>query len=178
MAASRRATLEQLRRENQALRARVAELEQTVRELLDHGRQLQERLDEQARAAARQAAPFRRRESGKVPDDSKRRPGSPGGHPGAHRPVPDHIDDHAEVPLAACPHCGGPVTAVEPVEQFIEEVPPARPRVTRLVTYRGVRPTCGDVRNSHPLQTSTATGAAKAQLGPRAHALAAALNKR
>jgi hypothetical protein len=67
------------------------------------------------------------------------------------------------------------VTAVEAIEQFIEEVPPIRPHVTRLVTYRGRCATCGEVRSSRPLQTSTATGAARAQLGPRA--LAAALNK-
>jgi len=137
MTADERATLEQLRQENQALRAEVAALEQTVRDLLGRNRQLQETLDEQARAAARQAAPFRRRESRKVPDDAKRRPGRPEGHPGVHRPVPDHVDDRADVPLGSCPHCGGPVTAVEPVEQFIEEVPPARPHVTRLITYRG-----------------------------------------
>ena len=177
MTGSQRAILEQIRQENQALRARVSELEQTVRELLDQNRQLQEKLDEQARAAARQAAPFRRRESRKVPDGSKKRPGRPKGHLGVHRPVPDHVDDHAEVPLAGCPTCGGPVTAVEPIEQFIEEIPPIRPRVTHLITYRGVCPACGEVHSSHPLQTSMATGAAKAQLGPRAHALAAALNK-
>jgi transposase len=170
MTAAERATLEQLQQENQALRAQVAALEQTVREL-------QETLDEQARAAARQAAPFRRRESMKVPEGSRKRPGRPPGHPGVHRAVPDHVDEHAEVPLTGCPHCGGSVTALEAIEQFIEEIPPVRPHVTRLVTYRGRCATCGEVHSSHPLQTSTATGAAKAQLGPRAHALAAALNK-
>lgn len=177
MTASERAILEQLRQENQMLRARVAELEQTVRELLDQNRRLHETLDEQARVAARQAAPFRRRESRKIPDESKKRPGRPKGHRGVHRPVPDHIDDRAEVPLSGCPTCGGPVTAVEPIEQFIEEIPPIRPRVTHLITYRGVCSTCGEVHSSHPLQTSMATGAAKTQLGPRALALAAALNK-
>jgi transposase len=177
MRASERAELERVREENRTLHARVAALEQTVRELLDQNRQLQEKLEEQARAAARQAAPFRRRESRKVSDGTKKRPGRPKGHPGVHRAVPGPIDDHTEVPLTGCPHCGGPVAEVEPVEQFIEEIPPIRPRVTRLVTYRGVCPTCGAVHSSHPLQTSMATGAAKAQLGPRAHALAAALNK-
>src|SRR3954470_17347823 len=61
IAASQRAILEQLREENRGLRARVAELEQTIRELLDRNRELldqnrllREKLDEQARAAARQ----------------------------------------------------------------------------------------------------------------------------
>src|SRR3954467_11392608 len=175
MAAAERATLEQLQQENQAMRAEVAALEQTVRDLLDRNRQVQEKLDE--RAPARQAAPFRRRESKKVPDGSKKRPGRPRGHPGVHRAVPDHVDEHAEVPLTGCPHCGGRVAAPEPIEQFVEEIPPLQPRVTHLVTYRGHCATCGEVHSSHPLQTSTATGAAKAQLGPRAHALAAALNK-
>src|ERR1700712_2901904 len=94
MTAAERATLEQLRQENQALRAEVATLEQTVRDLLDQNRQLQEKLDERARAAARQAAPFRRRESKKVPEGSKKRPGRPPGHPGVHRAVPGHVDEH------------------------------------------------------------------------------------
>jgi hypothetical protein len=69
------------------------------------------------------------------------------------------------------------VTDVVSVEQFIEEIPPVRPHVTRLVTYRGRCRACGEVHTSHPLQTSSATGAAKVQLGPRALALASALNK-
>jgi len=166
-----------LRDENKALRAQVAALEQTIVDLLEQIRQLQERLDERTRAAARQAAPFRRRESNKVPDGSRKPPGRPPGHPGVYRNVPDHVDEHADLPLTGCPHCGGPLTAVEAIEQFIEEIPPIRPRVVRLVTYRGRCPDCGEVHSSHPLQTSTATGAAKVQLGPRAHALAAALNK-
>ncbi len=177
MRSSDRAELERLREENRTLRARVAVLEQTVQELTDQNRQLQEKLDEQTQAAARQAAPFRRRESRKVPDGSKKRPGRPRGHTGIHRKVPEHVDEHAHVPLTGCPHCGGPVTAVEPIEQFIEEIPPVRPHVLHLITYRGCCAHCGEVHSSHPMQTSTATGAAKVQLGPRAHALAAALNK-
>lgn len=177
MTAAERAEFERLRQENRALRAQEAVLEQTIQDLLKQVRQLQEKLEEQAHAAARQAAPFRRRQSQKVPDGSKKRPGRPEGHPGVYRAVPDHVDEHAEVPLTGCPHCGGPVTAVEAIEQFIEEIPPVRPRVTHLITYRGVCATCGEVHSAHPLQTSLATGAAKAQLGPRAHALAAALNK-
>ncbi len=166
MTATERATLEQLRQENQTLRAQVATLEQTIGDLRDQNQRLQQQLDEQTRAAARQAAPFRRRDSRKVPHGSRKPPGRPDCHPGARRAIPDHVDEHAEVPLTGCPHCGAPFTAVEPIEQFIEEIPPVRPRVTRLVTYRGRCATCGPVHSSHPLQTSTATGAAKVQLGP------------
>jgi transposase len=156
---------------------RLAALERRIRELDEENRRLREQLDEAQRAAARQAAPFRRRESQKIPDAQKKRPGRPKGHKGAYRVVPEHIDETAEIPLGACPRCGGPVTAVAPVEQFIEEIPVIRPRVTRLVTYQGSCPCCGDVCSRHPLQTSTATGAAKVQLGPRARALAISLHQ-
>jgi hypothetical protein len=168
---------EQLRQENQALRAVITELERRVADLAAENRVLRDQLDEAQRQAARQAAPFRRRDSQKIPEAQRKRPGRPKGHPGVHRAVPAQVDEHVEVPLPACPHCGGAVEGVEPIEQFIEEIPPVRPRVTRLVTYRGQCPHCGEVQSTHPLKTSDATGAAKAQLGPRAQALAATLNK-
>jgi transposase len=167
----------QLQAEIAQLRAENAEIRAQLTEALDANRQLQDRLEEAERAAARQAAPFRRRESQKIPDGSKKRPGRPKGHPGVHRAVPDRVDAELDIPLPGCPHCGGPVTGVEAIEQFIEEIPPVRPIVTRLVTYRGVCAVCGAVHSSHPLQTSMATGAAKVPLGPRARALAASLNK-
>jgi transposase len=172
------ALVEELGREVQDLRAAVVELQRRVAELTAENRALHDQLDESRRQAARQAAPFRRRDSQKVPEARKKRPGRPKGHPGAHRSVPAQVDEHIEVPLPACPHCGGAVEALEPIEQFIEEIPPIRPRVTHLVTYRGRCPDCGEVHSTHPLKTSCATGAAGTQLGPRAQALAATLNKR
>jgi transposase len=161
----------------QELLERLAYLEQRVRELEAENRRLREQLDDAQRAAARQAAPFRRRETKKVPDGQKKRPGRPKGHPGSHRVVPNHVDAQVEVPLPCCPQCGGGVKELEPIEQFIEEIPPIRPTVTRLVTYRGQCPHCGEVQSTHPLKTSDATGAAKVQLGPRAQALVSVLNK-
>ena len=120
--------VEQLRQENQALRAVIAALEQRIADLTVENKVLRDQLDEAQRQAARQAAPFRRRDSKKVPDAHRKRPGRPKGHPGVHRAVPTHIDEHVEVPLPACPHCGGVVQAVVPIEQFIEEIPPVRPR--------------------------------------------------
>ena len=91
--------------------------------------------------------------------------------------TPPYVDEQAEVPLSGCPCCGGPLAQVEPVEQFLEDLPPRRPHVTRIVTYKATCSRCGEVRSTHPLQMSEATGAAKVQLGPRAMALAVVLNK-
>jgi hypothetical protein len=162
----------------QSLQAEVARLQARLAQLERENAQLRQQLDEAQRQAARQAAPFRRRDSRKIPKDQHKPTGRPCGHPGAYRPVPAIVDEHHEVPLPQCPQCGGPVSQVEPIEQFIEEAPPPRPIVTRLVTYRGTCPRCGDVQSRHPPQCSQAQGAAAVQLGPRAVALATTLNKR
>jgi len=155
--------LEGLRAENDRLRG---ELEAAYR-----------RIAELEQAAARQAAPFRRRDQRKVPPEQKKRPGRKPGHRGSCRRTPPEVDHELEVPLDACPRCGGPVTDKAPLEQYIEEIPPLRPEVTRLITWSGVCPCCGEVFSTHPLQTSRAQGAARVQLGPRALALGAMLNK-
>jgi transposase len=160
-----------------ALLQRIAALEQAVATLQDENRLLREQLEQQQRTNARQAAPFRRRESKKVPEGEKKRPGRKPGHPGECRAVPEHVDQEIEQPLCGCPNCGGPVSDCRAVEQFIEEIPPVHPRVVRLVTWEGHCPKCGDVHSTHPLQTSRGRGAAKVQLGPRALAIATALNK-
>lgn len=153
------------------LTARIDELEA-------ENRSLRARLDEAEAAAARQAAPFRRRDQRKVDPAERKRPGRPAGHPGIRRAVPDRVDDRAEVPLDGCPGCGGPVDDVAPIVRYIEEIEPARPRVTRLVTYRGSCPRCGPVHSAHPLQTAPGPGGSAVRLGPRALAAAAQLNKR
>jgi hypothetical protein len=163
-------TIDELRRENAALRQQVQALQQTCK-------QLQEQLEQVQRDGKRQAAPFRRRPEDKVTDDSKKRPGRKPGHRGSSRAVPTSIDEAVEAPLHGCPGCGGPVAQVRPVEQLIEEIPPVRPRVTRVVTYVGHCVGCGEVRSRHPMQVSDATGAARVHLGPRALGLAAFLNK-
>lgn len=92
--------------------------------------------------------------------------------------MPAQIDETIDVPLVQCPQCSGAVADVEPCEQYIEDIPPVRPHVTKLTTYVGTCPSCGEVRSTHPLQVSTARGAAGTHLGGRAMALAAWLNKR
>jgi transposase len=175
-------TVERLRREKEVLaelNARLAAeklgLELENAQLKEQLEQAQERIEELERTAARQAAPFRRRESLKVVE--KKRPGRPVGHRGVRRPRPPHVDHVVEQPLAACPHCGGAVHDRAPLTQYIEELPPVRPVVTRLTTWKGICPQCGPVESTHPLQVSHGQGAASVQLGPRAVAWATLLNK-
>jgi len=161
----------------QELEAENARLRQEVQRLTAEVAALRDRLEQLSREAHRQAAPFRRKDQDKKPPDQHNKPGRPAGHPPAHRPRPPSFDDEIEVLLEACPHCHGPVQDLQRREQFIEELPPIRPRVTRLVTYTGTCPQCGEVQSTHPMQVSTAVGAAGTHLGVRAVALAALLNK-
>jgi transposase len=155
------------------LRLEIALLKKRIDELEAENRQLREELAQ----ATRSAAPFGRREESKIPKERQKRPGRKPGHLGSCRVVPKAVDQQIEVPLSRCPRCGDAVTHVQPLVQFIEEIPLPRPSVTRLVTYAGQCARCGEVRSTHPLQTSLAQGAAKVHLGPRALAVAASLNK-
>jgi hypothetical protein len=157
------AEVQQLRAENERLRG---ELKAALT-----------RIEELERAAARQAAPFRRRDAQKVAPEERKRPGRKPGHPGSYRLPPQRVDREIEVPMPCCPKCGGQVSDRSPLIQTIEEIPPLRPLVVRLITWSAGCPCCGRVETTHPLQTSRAQGAAATQLGPRALALAALLNK-
>lgn len=170
-----RKELRQLGSENNQLKHEVKRLQERVAQLENANRRLQEQLEQAQAATARQAAPFRREQQDKVRPEKQKPPGRKPGHPGNCRQQPDHIDETIEMPLDNCPHCLGPVTDVNRIEQIIEEIPPIRPHVVRLITYSGTCQKCGQVRSSHPLQTSVGQGAAKVQLGPRALALAASL---
>jgi hypothetical protein len=169
----------------EALRRQLAEQDRRIEELVAENarlrlenKQLQQRVAELEGISARQAAPFRRDDADKRPLANHKRPGRPVGHPGAYRRRPRYLDDQIEVPLSACPQCGGRLEDRSPLVQYIEELPPLRPRVTRLTTWTARCPQCGEVHSSHPLQTSRAQGAASTLLGPRAQALAVLLNKR
>lgn len=136
---------------------------------------LEKRLEELERVSHRQAGPFRRRDDEKVQNPKK--PGNRKGHPGKYRAVPTQIDEVIEVPLDRCPKCNGSLSDQRCVEQIIEEIPEHRPTAYRLRTYKAICAACGEVRSTHPLQVSTAIGAAGVHLGPRALATAIELNK-
>jgi transposase len=163
--------------ELEALRVQIASLHQEREVQTMRIAQLEEALQAAQRAAHRQAAPFRIEPQKRAV--APKRPGRKQGHLGAFRHKPDHIDEHIEVELCCCPHCGGTqFKDLNAIEQLIEDIPPVRPHVTRLTTYQATCVRCGqDVRSKHPLQMSLAIGAAGVHLGPQALALAADLNK-
>jgi len=144
--------------------------------LKDQNKKFKERLEALERSSFRQAAPFRIPETKRKqePDKLGRKPG----HIGLFRPKPEEIDETIVVPLRGCPKCGLHVRKLKAVEQFIQEIPPIRPHVTRLVTYKGKCKQCGWVRSTHPKQVSLAEGAAATHLGARALGFATELNKR
>jgi transposase len=113
------------------LRSQNATLRQQLEIQTKRIAQLEEALQAAERAAHRQAAPFRIEEKKRLSEP--KRPGRKPGHPGAFRHRPDRIDESIEVELCACPHCGGSrFMDQSEIEQLIEDIPPVRPRITRL----------------------------------------------
>ncbi len=166
-----RTDLERVERERDRLRRE----QERLRKKIDR---LEDELVAARRAGFRQAAPF----SKGAPSAAPRRPGRHAGAaygPKARRPVPPHIDESYEATLpAACPHCGGCVGRRRIAVQYQEDLPIVRPVVRQFHVHVGRCRACGArVQGRHPLQTSDALGAAAAQLGPAAVALAVILNK-
>jgi len=135
-------------------------------------------LEAELRRSKRQAAPF----SKDQPKADPKPPGRKPGHTGACRavPPPQAVTETIRVPLTSCPDCGGPVERIKDNRPIFQtDLPPIKPVVRRFETQRGWCPACHKmVRSRHPEQTSTATGAAGSQIGPRAVALAADLKHR
>ena len=168
--------------ENRRLRARVEELEGMVRALQEQVQVLTAALEESQRAGKRQAAPFRKPQQVEKPKKPGRKPGEQYGQH-ARRIAPENvpIDEQHEASLPPeCPKCGSRrLEEDEPVtEQFQTEIV-CRTVRRQFAIHRGHCCQCGaSVTGRNPLQTSTATGAAGEQLGPKAHALMSVLNKR
>jgi transposase len=168
--------------ENRCLRARVGELEGTVRALQEQVQVVSAALEEARRAGKRQAAPFRKGKVVQKPKKPGRKSGKDYGEH-ARRVAPEDapIDEKHEAPLPReCPKCGS--------LRLEEDEPAAKQFQTEIVCrtvrrgftiHRGHCRDCGAALSGrHPLQTSAATGAAGEQLGPKAHALMSVLNKR
>lgn len=171
----KREMVEELQKEQpSALIELVMGMQEALEEMRQEVGRLQRRVSELEEQNRPPSAPFRRAERERVKEPGK--PGRKPGHPGACRAIPDHIDEEIEVGLWACPHCGGAVEDVEPLIQYLEELPVLRAHVSKLRTYQGYCTRCGKtVRSTHPRQMSVAAGAAAVQLGARAVAAAAQL---
>lgn len=139
---------------------------------------LRSELEAARRAGKRQAAPFSKDDPKKDPAKSGRKSGAEYGTK-AHRLVPDHVDEEIPVPLPdACPCCQGELEFEDEVDQYQEDVVWVPAHVRRYRVSRGRCRSCGRrVQGRHPDQTSDAIGAAGSQIGPRAVAIAAQLNK-
>ena len=118
------------------------------------------------RAAKRQAAPFSKGDPAPHPKRPGRKPGAAYGTR-AHRRAPAHVDQVVTVGLpACCPGCGGVLALERVATQYQEELPPARPLVTRFEVRVGRCRSCGRrVQPRHRAQTSDALAALLGQLG-------------
>ncbi len=165
---------------------RIADLEAQLRErdaliakLEEQIRQLQEQVVEGAkRNGKRQATPFARKKRVTQPKRPGRKKGK-GRFASRRRPAPEEVAETKKEPLASCPECDGELTQRKEHEQFVVDIPPVEPVVTRYVTESGYCAHCQKrVRSRHPGQISETSGAAGVVVGPRAKALAADMKHR
>jgi hypothetical protein len=168
-----------LARELRKTQTKCNKLEEKAQRLKREVDRLKGKLEESARAAKRQAAPFSKGRREKDPKP----PGRPRGHAAARRPVPDHIDEDVYESLTSCPRCHGPVTDIKDLAPQIvcdlDAPPHPRCRVRRFHNQSGYCAHCRRrVQSRHPDQCSTARGAAGVQLGPRLISLAIDLHTR
>jgi transposase len=169
---ARQPSYQELLDENIRLRKQLQQLTRQVAKLTAL-------LDEVRREGKRQAAPFRKH------DQPVGEPKKPGRKPGkrygrhAHRSIPPRIDETYDVPLPErCPRCHGQhLSETHVAKQYQTEIP-RRAIYRQFDVHVGACDDCGQaVEGRHPLQTSSARGAAASQLGPNVHALLAILNK-
>ena len=107
------------------LRVEIQTLKDQIKDLQDRNDGLSAKVAALETKNARQAAPFR------IPEKQRQlqpqKPGRKTGHAGSCRPVPAVVDEQIEVPLTACPQCGGSVEKARPVVQYLEELPVVPP---------------------------------------------------
>lgn len=160
------------------LERKLADRDREIRQLLRRIERLERRNEELRRAEKRQAAPFSR---GEPKADPAKRGRKAGRHYGkrASRAVPERIDRVVHVPAPLyCPACEKPAKLIGRQRQWQTDIPILDAVTTEFVIDVSRCTKCGrELRARHPEQTSTAVGAAAVQIGPRAVALAAKLNK-
>jgi transposase len=181
-----------LREENQLLRQRLSErdesrrllagLQEKHRKLAEQNAMLRRRvaeLTEQLKAKPKAAPPLAFKPS--VPQRRKK-PGRKAGHAAALRPVPGKIDVHQDVPLpadaaghASCPHCQTQLSDVKRHKRVVEEIIPAQVQVICYHTASGYCPSCRKHVESRAEEQPPAHDLPHAQLGLNALCTAAVL---
>ncbi len=160
------------------LEKRDAQSQRQIAELREQVAQLQQQVAELKRAGKRQATPFARKKRSANPKKPGRKAGQ-GLFSHRAKPAPEEVNETKEAPLEGCPECGGELVDQKEHEQFMIDVPPVEPVITRFVTHSGYCVhCCKRVRSQHAEQISNATGAAGVVVGPRAKALAADMKHR
>ena len=142
--------------------------------------QLEKVIEEVRRGGKRQAAPFSKGDPKASPKKSGRRSGTDHGTHSRRRAPEREPDRVVPVPLPdACPHCGeNDLLALKTMSQWVEDLPDIATILTRFDVSVGCCAGCGRrVQGRDGEQSSDALGAAAAQVGPRALALAAWLHK-
>lgn len=160
------------------LERELADREREIRQLLRRIDRLERKNEALSRAAKRQAAPFSR---GKRKADPAQRGRQPGRRYGkrASRAVPAKVDRVVHVPAPMyCSTCEKPAELVGQQRQWQTDIPLQNATTTEFVIDVARCTNCGRrLRARHAEQTSAAVGAAAVQIGPRATAFAAKLNK-
>ncbi len=154
---------------------RIDRLEQRVARLAAENKLLKQRVKEltlKSRQAPTPGAEVPISVKASVRRHRRKKPGRKDGHPGALRPLPDHIDVHQEVPLPkdpagqdACPRCTGCLLDLENHERLVEDIVPAKVFVKCYHTRSGWCPFCRRRVESRAPEQPPAANIPHGQLG-------------
>ena len=113
---------------------KIQRLEERIEKLEAENHALQEQLGSVKGKLDIQSRPLPAFVKANVPQKAKKRPGRKAGHEPAHRPLPETIDRHIEVPAprdgsgaASCPHCNTQLADVKQHDRIVEDIEPSRP---------------------------------------------------
>jgi transposase-like protein len=117
-----------------------------------------------------------------VPGRGRKRPGRQAGHEAAHRPLPERIDRHVEVPVPrdaqgrpSCPHCHTQLSDVRQHQRIVEDIVPSKVVATCYHTTSGYCPGCRKYIESRAPEQPPAADVPHGQVGLNALATAALL---
>jgi len=157
--------IEQLERENAALRLELEKRDERDKERARENAALRVELEKLRREIEEWKRGFRERGKRRTSRTESRKRGERkksgrrAGHAAAHRAVPGHVDHEQVHPTpATCPCCGGPVEATAETVSTLEiDVPPVKPEVTRHSSVVGRCKQCAS-RVVAPLPGASANG--------------------